>query len=495
MDSPAPTPYRLAAGCLIVDPSRSGIRHDADLAVVGDRIVSITDAGKPNGTDWVIGALADAHDHSRGLPTLSYGAHDEALEIWLASLGEQPVIDAGLLAASAFAKLARSGVGAVVHCHNPQQGADPVTEATSVCEAARAVGVRLAYVVPIADRNALGYGSTADIAAHADPTTREHLLNLAGTPTPSADEQLALVDAIADAVEGPGVTVQYGPVGPQWASLPLLEAIAEASDRTGRRVHTHLLETELQREWADAHHPDGVVAMLDRIGLLTPRLTVAHGVWLDDADLALLAERGVIVSVNSSSNLRLRSGIAPVARMKAMGTSFAFGMDGMSLDDDEDALRELRLTQLLHAGLGLDEGLTPAEALTRATSVGHTAVDGSTDHGIIGPGTPADLVVLDGAALASDVAAGACDELTLIVARACARHVRQVIVGGRLIVDDGRVLGIDEAEVTSEIARRCKADAERLAARRPLVEAHRAALADFYRAGGHRRVPTTEARA
>lgn len=476
----------MTAGCLIADPWRGDVRTNVEIELHDGRIRSIEGADSGDSSSWVIAALADAHDHGRGLPTLAYGALDDALELWIPALGQQPAIDAGLLAASAFSKLARSGVGAVVHCHNPQTGADPVDEAVRVCGAARAVGIRMAYVVPMSDQNGIGYGSAADIAEHADPRYRTQLAASGSAPPVPVDQQIALVESIAQAVEGDGVTVQYGPVGPQWASIPLLEAIAEASERTSRRVHMHLFETRLQREWADAHCPDGLLTLLDGIGLLTPRLTVAHGVWLDDAELTLLAERGVIVSVNTSSNLRLRSGTAPVERMRDIGTRFAFGMDGMSLDDDEDALRELRLTRLLHAGEGLTEVLTAGEALGRATSEGHAAVDGSTAHGVVCAGAPADLVVLDGERLAHDVAPGACDEVTLLVARACAHHVRRVIVGGRLIVDDGRVLGVDEEGIAAEIARQCRAASDTLAAGRPAVSAHQAALAGFYRAGGHR---------
>lgn len=475
----------IAAGCLIADPGRSGVRRDVEIVLDGDLVAAVRPAERSGGTDWVMPTLADAHDHGRGLPTLAFGVRDEALELWIPGMFSQPTIDVGLLASFAFAKLARSGVGAIVHCHNPQDQSRAVEEAVAVCSAGRAVGVRIAYVVPLMDQHAIGYGDPDHIAAYAGSDVSE--LMSAQVEAPPIDEQLALVDEIAVAVEGPGVSVQYGPVGPQWASIELLEAVAAASSTTGRRVHMHLFETVLQREWADAQHPDGLLELLDRIDLLSPRLTVAHGIWLDDDELSLLAERGVIVSVNSSSNLRLRSGTARVDRMRALGTPFAFGLDGMSLDDDEDALRELRLSQLLHAGVGLDVGLSPHEALARATSVGHTAVDGSTVHGVVAPGAPADLVVLDGAAIAADVAPGACDELTLLVARACARHVRQVIVAGRVIVDDGRVTGVDEPSIAEEIADACRSAADDLAARRPLLDAHRSMLAAFYRDGGHRR--------
>ncbi|NJN36902.1 MAG: amidohydrolase family protein [Nitrospiraceae bacterium] len=72
---------------------------------------------------------------------------------------------------------------------------------------------------------------------------------------------------------------------------------------------------------------------LDRLGLLSPRLTVAHGVHLTEEECTLLAKRQVTVSVNTSSNLRLRSGVAPVSRFRRTGLGFGLGLDGMSFDD------------------------------------------------------------------------------------------------------------------------------------------------------------------
>ena len=85
-------------------------------------------------------------------------------------------------------------------------------------------------------------------------------------------------------MESPTFRVQFGPNGPQWCSDELLGAIAEASARTGRRVHMHLLETRYQRAFADAEYREGVVSRLDKLGLLSPRLTLAHCVYARPAN-------------------------------------------------------------------------------------------------------------------------------------------------------------------------------------------------------------------
>ncbi len=446
-------------------------------------------AGEVIGTagDLVMPALADAHDHGRGVPTLAFGALDGALETWIPALSLQPRMDPWLLTAFALAKLARSGVASVVHCHNTQDPDALVEECIAAGRAAADVGLRMAVAVPLSDRNRLGYGPDDAVLAHLDDARRTMVTTRWSRRPASIEVQLAAVDAIAEGLAGlPGVSVQYCPVGPQWCSDALLSGVAEASARTGRRVHLHLLETRPQREWADAHHPEGLVAHLDALGILTDRTTVAHGVWLTDAELDVLALRRTVVSVNSTSNLRLRSGLAPLQRMMARGVRVAIGMDGMSVDDDDDALRELQIAHLLHAGIALDGGVAVADVIGASVSVGPVAASGPDSWGVIDTGAPADLLLLDRSAYAADVADGAVeDEASLVLARARAEHVRALVVAGRLVVSDGRVLGVDEPAIAAEVAQRCRAAAGDIAAARPAVAALQDGLVRFYAAGGH----------
>lgn len=433
-------------------------------------------------------ALADAHDHGRGLPTIAFGAADAALETWIPALSLQPRIDSYLLTAWALSKLARSGVAAVVHCHNTQSSDDLVHECTRAAAAARDVGVRMAVAVPMSDRNRLGYAPDADVLAHVDPDHRDLVRQRWSGALRSVEAQLRAVDDVAASVgtDADGlVSVQYCPTAPQWCSDELLAGVAEASAATGRRVHMHLFETRYQREWADALYTDGLLKHLDHIGLLSDRLTVAHGVWLTDDELELLAERRVTVSLNSSSNLRLRSGIGRLRRMLDLGVRVGIGMDGMSLDDDDDALRELQVAHLLHAGVGMERGVSPREVLHASTVVGPAAA-GSHGSGAIEVGAAADLLLLDRAAYAADVADGAeDDEVTLLFTRARARHVGHLVVAGRHVVGDGRVLGVDEGAIADEVSQRCRSAASEVATSRPAVRALQDGLTRFYLTGGH----------
>jgi cytosine/adenosine deaminase-related metal-dependent hydrolase len=193
------------------------------------------------------------------------------------------------------------------------------------------------------------------------------------------------------------------------------------------------------------------VRFLDTIGLLSPRLTLAHCVWARPGELELLSERGVTVVTNSSSNLHLKSGIAPAGSMLACGCRLALGADGRALDDDDDMLREMRLTRLLHAGTGFANAASQMQMLRSAVSAGRLAVTNSPDGGLVAAGAPADLLLLDWRKLEDDRLRDDLDPLDLLFSRATSRHISEVIVGGRTIVRAGEVLGVDYQGMRHEL--------------------------------------------
>lgn len=387
-------------------------------------------------------APSNAHDHGRGLRTLAFGAGDQTLETWLAELAFEPRVDPYLRAAVAFARMAEGGIAAANHCHNTQDGRALLHEAEAVARAARDTGVRIAFSVPFAGRNSVLYGDIQPLLAQLPEADHGRILAMR-QPTRSLQENLALTEAIAQ-FEHAGFSVQYGPVGPQWVDDATLAAVARASADTGRRVHMHLFETRRQREWADANHPGGLLRHLDRIGLLSPRLTVAHAVWLRDDECALLAERGVTVSANASSNLRLRSGTPAWARYRASGLRIGLGLDGMSLDDDEDMLREMRLAWHQMAGACDDADGTLAELFDAACVQGRRSITGDDGGGCLRPGAPADVLVLDTQRITRDqLNPERPGLLELVLGRATRRDIAQLLVAGRSLVQDGRCVSVD----------------------------------------------------
>ena len=468
---------------LLAAPGHVPAMRDVALRIRGGRIADVGSAHGRDGAGRIaLPAMVNAHDHGYGVSPIALGGSDDAIECWIASLS-RVTVEPRLEAAVAFGRMALAGIGATVHCHNSLVADHLESEAAGVALAAADVGIRVAFSCPIRDRNPWVYGDHHALLPHLPPADRAAIEATLIDAAP-AHHLVEQVEAIAAAHESELFQVQYGPIGPQWCQDATLERIADASAANDRRVHMHLLESRRQREWLDATYRQGIVRFLDDIGLLSPRLTVAHGVHLTDDECALLAKRGVTVAVNTSCNLRLRSGVAPVARFMRHGLRFGFGLDGCAHDDDQDYFRDLRLAWRLHNGTGLEQAVLPARLFDAAYRHGFRCIDGSDDYGEIVPGARADLVVLDYAAMTEDFLTPEQDEVDIVLTRATSHHVRDLLVAGRRVVGNGVLIGLDLADVEREFmarARRVAAlDVEQATRHRRRREGVRS-----YYAGGH----------
>jgi cytosine/adenosine deaminase-related metal-dependent hydrolase len=413
----------------------------------------------------------NAHDHGYGIRTLDFGNIDDALEVWIPGLRLRPRTDPYLEALVAFSRLAKTGIGATMHCHNSLNIDRLVEEAGAVMRAARDVGIRLALSCPLLDHDPWAYdGGPQRLRPFLTPADWDELsASIPHYAPPSV--QISAADAVAAANTSPLIDIQYGPIGPQWCSNTLLESIAEASAATGRRIHMHLLESPRQRQWLDRRFPQGVVRYLDEIGFLSSRLAVAHGVQLRPDELELLAARGVQLVSNPSANLRLRSGVAPIAAVPESGPAFAFGLDGTGFDDDQDLWRELRLAHLLHGGRDVTRTFTPARVFDAAIQVGAKVVNAQGND---------DLVLVDYSALIVDSLTDDLDEAEVLLARMTAAHAKGLYVGGQEIMRDGKLTRIDHEGARAELLKQARADLPRLTGERQRVTKLAAATRAYY---------------
>jgi cytosine/adenosine deaminase-related metal-dependent hydrolase len=477
---------RIAAEHVYSTPGRGAPQLNAVIEAEGNRISGVRSGSGGRGL-LAMPALVDAHDHGRGLHHIGFGARDQNFELWRAALYVQPPIDPYLNAALSFGRLAQSGVGSVMHVYSSIRVDRLLNDAEAIARAARDVGIRLGFVVPLRDQQTLGYGSDELLLGMHDAQDQEFVRNTWLYPFPSPQTYMDLVTEVARRIEGPTVSVHLGPNSPQACSDALLEAIGEASARDGRRITTHLLETSIQREWADTTYPQGFVRHLCDLGVICERFTGAHGVWLRPGDVALMAERRAQIAINISSNFRLRSGIAPVASFIKADMPFCFGVDSFAFDDDEDALRELRIANWVFSPHDTDAPLTESLLFEGWHRNGYLAVNGSPGYGVIAAGAPADIVVLDYDKLSYDVVDGMIEPLDVVLTRATARHVKTLHVAGREIVRDGRVLGVDLPAIEREVILQTRAYAEKMRGLKPILERSQATLRRFYQNGGHRR--------
>ena len=385
--------------------------------------------------------LSNAHDHARAARSSSFGAAGKPLEIWLHYLAMLPAVDAYVASAVSLSHAALGGAGVVmVHYTRVQGLTDYVTEAKAVAKAARDVGVRVGFAVALRDRNPLVYGPSEPILAALSPAAADEIRKrFLRAPLPVA-EQIALVDAVAAACDAPDFNVQYGPAAVQWCTRCACCGRSRKRPPAPAGASTCIVSRPaISGPGPIAEFPNGMIRYLDDIGLLSPRLTLAHCTFARPDELDLLAERGVTISVNTSSNLGIRSGIAPLAQMKRSGCRVAFGIDGLALDEDDDSLREMRLTHLLHGGKGFEVDVSRDDILTMACRNGRFSVLNREDGGTLAAGEPADMLLLDWARVDDDRLKTDLDPRDLLFSRVTADHIEEVIVGGRTIVKDGRV--------------------------------------------------------
>ena len=179
-------------------------------------------------------------------------------------------------------------------------------------------------------------------------------------------------------------------------SRDLLEAVADLSVRDRVIVHTHASEN---RDEVDVvRRISGGMSNLEYLaatGLATPQLCTAHCVWVTDTEQALIAERGVKVMHCPGSNLKLGSGIAPVAEMLARGISVSLGADGAACNNRLDMFDEMRLAATLQAVRKGPGALTARDAVWMATREGARALGMESEIGSIEPGKRADLILVD----------------------------------------------------------------------------------------------------
>jgi cytosine/adenosine deaminase-related metal-dependent hydrolase len=401
---------------------------------------------------FIVPALVNAHDHARPAAS-SFGTMNVPLEAWIlrSVMGTPP--DAYLAATAALGKSARAGCAPMmVHYTRPSGTMAIIDEARAIARAASDVGIRLAFALAVRDQHPIVYGDSADVLSQLSPPHRKAVEDMFPRSSTTPQGYISLVEEIASAIAGPMVDVQFGPAGVQWCSRPLLEAIADNSARTGRRIHMHLLETAYQRAWADRAFPQAVVRYLSEIGFLSERLTVAHCVHARPDELDMIATSGTRIVTNFSSNMHIHSGLAPIADAHRRGCAIAVGVDGLALDEDDDTLREHRLVQMMHDGVGFERTWTRAEFFGLAVRNGRRAT-GAPDTGELRPGAPADFVVLDLDHLDRD-AITEVDPLELLFARGNMGHIREVVVAGRTIARDGMPTGIDLPAIERELAAR-----------------------------------------
>lgn len=240
-----------------------------------------------------------------------------------------------------------------------------------------------------------------------------------------------------------------------WGQTPegILRA-KELADRHGIGLTMHVSETPWEIENAQQRFGLRDLPFLDSLGVVDRRFLAVHGVYFDAQDIDILRQRRASVSHNTISNMYLSSGPAPVPEMLQAGVTVGLGTDGAASNNNQNMVQMLKFTALLHKAVRRDPTVISADkVLEMATIDGARALGMEEEIGSIEMGKKADLMICDFHTLATTPTH---HPVSALVYSALGTEVRTVIVDGNVVVDEGRLCAVDEAELLSRaVAQAC----------------------------------------
>ena len=419
-----------------------GARHPGDVAIVDGRIVGVgTIASEPGDEvvrcdgDIITAGLVNTHHHlyqwmtrGRAVGCDLFGWLVELYPVW----GRLSVDDVRAAALVGLGELAATGcTTASDHHYLVPRGDDTVFDA--IVDAARQVGIRLH----------LSRGSM-DLGESRGGLPPDHVVE-------DRDAILASTESvIARHHDGEMVYVTVAPCSPFSVTPELMVESAELARRHGLRLHTHLCETVEEQQHCLERFGRRPVEMLDEWGWVGDDVWLAHGIHIDDDEMARLGSAGTGVAHCPSSNARVAAGMCRVTDLRAAGCPVGLGVDGVASNEVGGLFAEMR--QALYTARLRElrpDALMPADVLEMGTLGGARCL-GMDDVGSLEVGMRADLAVWPGDDIA-DIA----DALTALVLGPD-RRVRHLFVDGRTVVVDGEVAGTDLAAAHRDLAARSR---------------------------------------
>jgi cytosine/adenosine deaminase-related metal-dependent hydrolase len=264
---------------------------------------------------------------------------------------------------------------------------------------------------------------------------------------------------------------------PQRVTDDYFRGLSALSKRHDLPFNIHILETRLQRVLGDVKYGKSLVRHVHDLGLLDERMMVIHAIWIDDADIALLARAGCTVAHNPVCNLRLGSGVMPWRALREAGVPLCLGTDEMNTDDTVNLWAVAKTAALLQTLTDADDRRWPgpAEFLHAATRGGARAIRRANDLGQLALGAQADLILLD---LDTHAFTPLNDLTRQLVHCEDGGSVRFTIVQGLVVFEDGRITTVDERALRAEARTLMSGYREQLAA----AGREAAALEPAYRA-------------
>jgi 5-methylthioadenosine/S-adenosylhomocysteine deaminase len=397
----------------------------------------------------IVPGFVNAHYHSHDV--LLKGMFEELpFDIWAlqtnaASYGRRSLHEIRIRTLIGAAEMLRNGITTVQDFLTVYPATEDILD--TILSAYAEAGIRVVLGIAARDRAALDIAPLLDKAL--PETMRQRLI---GTSRPAKEE----LDFVAGQIERLGMqprpltTWALTPSAPQRCSPELLAGLAELSEKYKLPVFTHVYETRPQAAAARVQS-SSLLDILAKAGLMNDRLSLVHGVWLSTGDIAMLAQAGARVVHNPISNLKLKSGVAPILELYRAGITVSLGCDNYSCAETQNIFMAMRMLCLLPAVTHPEpHPINAAYALKAATLAGARACGLDGQVGALKAGMSADLMILD---LEEPAFVPLNSAARQIVFAEAGRAVETVLVGGKPVVRGGKLITVDEATLAAEAAK------------------------------------------
>ena len=447
------------AQILSMDPENRAIPFAADILIEQDRIAAIGIGLDLSGADTVIDGtdklvmpgLINSHMHSN--EALYKGRYDTMpLEVWM--LYAYPILGAPVLSprlvylrtALCAIESLKTGTTCVTDdvYESPYQTPEQLD---ALFQAYDDVGLRATISGHVVNRPFLDTIPFARDFAPADVQARAD----AGTPMAAKDWLAICKDALTRLHGKSGrLNFMLAPSAPQRCTVDLMQAAMEMAEAHDVPFHTHILETKVQAVTGHEFYGETLIAHMHRHGLLKKRTTIAHSIWVTDADIEMMGDAGCSVVHNVISNQKLGAGVAPVRRLLNAGVNVALGSDGISTSDTTRMFPVMHAAGLIHnvQTPDTDYWLSAQDVIHAATLGGARSACLGDQAGSLEVGKKADMLVIDLNTLPftplNDIA-------NHVVYCEDGRSITHAIVNGEIMAENGQCLRVNEADLLAEL--------------------------------------------
>ncbi len=456
---------------VLADPRKKekGVIRDGAIAIQNGRIAAVGRFDEilskykeskilGNGKQLLMPGLVDAHSHGRGISPIQKGVKNDFLENALFDWAYMQLLPPELCAGMTAYHHIRSGSTLLHHNGFDDDGALGRSRAHQAIKVYLDSGIRLAFSPGVRDESRLALDENAffetlpeDLKAFAKPRVfydkkqvEADYFNLFGDLHSKYDTRETRIL-----------------LSPSWAhglTESFARRIVEAA--AGKiQIHMHTLQSPVQKAYGLRRHGRPTMQWLDEVGLVANNVTYGHAIHVTEADIELMGRRGASVTNHPSCNFIMRNGITPVMQMRKRGVNVALGMDDKTINDDEDAVMELRMMHKVHrlSTYELTEApLDAYEAFEIATLNGARVCGFEGETGALLPGMMADAVLVDLDRVENQPWLDPrSDIVEAFVQRAMGSDVDTVVVGGKVAMRERKLELLDADNLFREVRNFC----------------------------------------